>query len=391
MAKKFLSLIMLMLTLVLAMASCGGGDSDEGGEPSGNPQHTHAFEEWETVKDATCIAKGSKERYCSCGEKQTAEIPTKAHSFGEWQQVKAPTKTEKGSKERTCACGEKETEEIAKLSVVTTITAQQWKNDIFDLYNCKVVGSFKGREEGINFDYNVELELNGEFVKAQYFGACEHGETSIVLYEQDDDMFGDFTGLPLGDLGEQLDKLLGDLNYWSESAGNDAGYSKLTYSESEKSYSVYNDDGDLYTFWFEEGRFVKFSYVDAKIGKLSATVTLSDFDNVPSFVLPHSEILQEMKTAMNFVSASDRFYYYDENYDEQYVDTADLINHFKNLESATFDEYEKSVYVDTVEYEFSFDVNETKYRRANIEFEEGKLTSITFYTSSGIVDVYLEN
>ena len=84
MAKKLLCVFMLILMLVCTLASCDGGettpenddalDNDNTSENEDNQEHTHSFDNWETVKAATCTAEGLKERYCSCGEKQTAKI-----------------------------------------------------------------------------------------------------------------------------------------------------------------------------------------------------------------------------------------------------------------------------------------------------------------------------
>ena len=79
--------------------------------------HTHEFGEWDVTEKPTCSEKGTKVRYCACGEKQTEVIVTLDHSFGNWETVKEPTITETGLKERTCACGEKETKKIDKLPI----------------------------------------------------------------------------------------------------------------------------------------------------------------------------------------------------------------------------------------------------------------------------------
>ena len=68
MAKKILCIGALVIMLVCILVACGGGD-----EP---PSHTHSYGEWETVKAATCTEEGSKERSCSCGDKQTEKIAT---------------------------------------------------------------------------------------------------------------------------------------------------------------------------------------------------------------------------------------------------------------------------------------------------------------------------
>ena len=48
----------------------------------GDPEHEHAWGEWTTVKEATCLEDGSKERVCGCGEKQTETIKALGHKWG---------------------------------------------------------------------------------------------------------------------------------------------------------------------------------------------------------------------------------------------------------------------------------------------------------------------
>ncbi len=52
--------------------------------------HTHAFSEWQSTKDATCVAQGEEMRVCACGEKEyrlTAILP---HFAGKWVIEKEP-------------------------------------------------------------------------------------------------------------------------------------------------------------------------------------------------------------------------------------------------------------------------------------------------------------
>ena len=42
--------------------------------------HTHKFGTWKTVKKATCTVKGTKERTCSCGKKETKSISATGHT-----------------------------------------------------------------------------------------------------------------------------------------------------------------------------------------------------------------------------------------------------------------------------------------------------------------------
>ena len=89
MKKKLLKILLLTLTLVCALTSCDFETSvatDQETTQSGAPDnqetsHIHTFDEWEITKEATCTTEGSKERYCSCGEKQTATIAQKEHTY----------------------------------------------------------------------------------------------------------------------------------------------------------------------------------------------------------------------------------------------------------------------------------------------------------------------
>ena len=108
MKKKTLCVVLLVLSLMCSFTSCVDGNSQ-------NPTHIHSYEEWETTKVATCIAVGTKERYCPCGEKQSATIPMTEHTYGEWEIVKNATFSENGSESRKCDCGKTETRDIPKL------------------------------------------------------------------------------------------------------------------------------------------------------------------------------------------------------------------------------------------------------------------------------------
>lgn len=60
----------MMFAALFMLAACG------------DPEHEHAWGEWTTVKEATCLEDGSKERVCECGEKQTETIKALGHKWG---------------------------------------------------------------------------------------------------------------------------------------------------------------------------------------------------------------------------------------------------------------------------------------------------------------------
>jgi len=68
--KRTLAIVLLVLMLLV---SC-----------TPTEEHIHSFGEWETVKESTCIEKGSRQRLCQCGEKETEELELAEHTYSEW-------------------------------------------------------------------------------------------------------------------------------------------------------------------------------------------------------------------------------------------------------------------------------------------------------------------
>lgn len=98
--KKFACTLFVSVFLLMTLFSCA---------------HVHEFDDWEVTKEATCTEQGRKERYCSCGEKQTKNTALTDHKFGEWETVKEATTTSEGLAERYCECGETDSKTIDKL------------------------------------------------------------------------------------------------------------------------------------------------------------------------------------------------------------------------------------------------------------------------------------
>lgn len=114
----------------------------------------HTYGEWKLATEPTLTEKGTAERECECGAKETKDVPALSdsywtlvdevkptcdaegkqvyeselgqltlvieklpHTFGKWTVVKMPTLTEKGEEERTCSqCSKKETRKISELT-----------------------------------------------------------------------------------------------------------------------------------------------------------------------------------------------------------------------------------------------------------------------------------
>ena len=87
----------LFFTLIFISLLCLGACNDP------PPFHGHDFGEWETVTPATCTTKGSRQRLCSCGEKETAVINTIEHTLS--KNTVAPTCETQGYTTYSCECG----------------------------------------------------------------------------------------------------------------------------------------------------------------------------------------------------------------------------------------------------------------------------------------------
>ena len=66
---KKLVLLTICITVLLILVSCDIGNI-----------HTHAYGEWETIKEATCTEDGQRVRSCSCGESEKEVISAKGHT-----------------------------------------------------------------------------------------------------------------------------------------------------------------------------------------------------------------------------------------------------------------------------------------------------------------------
>ena len=93
---------LLILVIVMCLFACIFIACDTQGS---NSDHVCEFGEWTVTKRPTCTAVGERERYCSCGEKQTSSLAATGHSYA--HVVTDPTCTEQGFTTHTCAgCGD---------------------------------------------------------------------------------------------------------------------------------------------------------------------------------------------------------------------------------------------------------------------------------------------
>ena len=327
MTKRLLCIIVIVLAVACVLVSCGGNSENNDNnnstssstdnttssstdnttndtENSGSGSHTHNYEEWETVKAATCTLDGAKERYCSCGEKQTATIMATGHSFGEWETVKESTTTEKGLQERACACGEKETRDLDLISTVTTITKEQLKNFVnFGRFSSFTVTGNEVVAEGDTV-YSVEINAkryNGRTHSIVTVTNISTGETNIQdSYQTSEEV----DVLDLGGFGfGQLYSLINE--FWRY---DDYYFSNLVYLEEDKAYSF--KDRPEFKFWFENGIMTKYAYND---GESTSVCIISDINTTDIVDVPINKARNTLGEALSTLSNTSVFDYWFNN------------------------------------------------------------------------------
>ena len=104
-------LAILSLLLLLCAVSCDNDEQDP-------TPHTHSYNEWENIKEPTCIQAGEKSKKCTCGDIVKEEIAALGHTE-EVLNALAPTCTETGLTEgKKCSVCQ---EILAKQEVVDAL------------------------------------------------------------------------------------------------------------------------------------------------------------------------------------------------------------------------------------------------------------------------------
>ena len=99
-------------------------------EREGKPaDHNYVVDEG-TVKEATCIEKGSRTLKCqNCDSEITQTIPVTGHSYTKWRVEKEATCTTKGSKTRSCTTAGCKEEEVQTIPATGHTFAKTYKVD----------------------------------------------------------------------------------------------------------------------------------------------------------------------------------------------------------------------------------------------------------------------
>lgn len=411
MAKKILCLIVFMLALVCVLPSCSNNDAPNTPD---NPPHTHNFGEWETTKAETCTTEGIKERYCSCGEKQTATIAMTEHKYGEWTTTKEPTYSASGEKTRYCECGDSQTEYIPQLTQ-SELTLQEW----ITAFNTNRYQSFT-----MTIEYKKEMSKNfGNNIDEEYeIIACS---PYLSIYSESKLLDDTYTttkyssnGLdPIKDaIPWRLDNLLTVL-YECE----DIGFSKFTYDSNTAKYNSRIIDGfNNVVISFNNGyvesiefelEYYDVDYGDTielgsiKINKINTTSKpVYEFDEVNSLynsAIPSIQASTEARQG----SQSSQIYDIDEikstfgDFLQTFVFEKNSLTEYQT-ECYRWYDYDEGKYIENSYHSMTLSMGDTvylnfgeteiKYNAFVLDFLDEKLNSICFYNDSNLVfSVYL--
>ena len=245
MLKKRLCIVALLLAVVFLLASCNNGDITP--NTSENSAHTHTYGEWEIQKAANCTEEGIKERYCSCGEKQTAKI----------------AKTEHNYVDGICACGDNknensnlsQTDEI-KYNKACSLIEDGKLQEAYEIL--KEIKNYALANEMLNnFFYAPTLikEGNLTYISGSNLGPVMQYDDKVYSYDTN----GNIISITIPEYNKTY-------NYTYDSKGNELqGFpidspnsynrartcsykngklSKISYSDSSKEY-FYNSDGSI--------------------------------------------------------------------------------------------------------------------------------------------------
>ena len=88
--KKTLYTFLLLIAIIFTLTACSDKKPKEESkdqpkqeqqEQQEQQEHIHNYGEWTTVKEASCTQKGTQERVCKCGGKESKDIEMIPHSF----------------------------------------------------------------------------------------------------------------------------------------------------------------------------------------------------------------------------------------------------------------------------------------------------------------------
>ena len=417
MGKKILSAIILVLSLVLVLSSCNDDGNissevkttqkeeitteekstkkEENTTVTEDAGHTHSFDEWKIVKAATCTTEGVKERYCSCGEKQSGSVAIVNHSYSNGVCVYCGEKLDVGEITR----------EVTKDEWISIFDSNKYQNYTLEINNFES----HSRGNGKIFETNTIIEFRNPYSKITAVSSENYGNGNSIFITEE-------IGFSSGGIDAiNIDYIVS--KFYEEISGlDDYGYSKFIFNEADGTYSsLVFEDLDSVTISFRNNQIdtiiLAREYFDEDYGNVTylCSLKISNVNNTPKPEAPMAraeEIFNASVDSINDAIEARRYYQSTEVYDleesvaafNSWFDTFDFGS--CGIERFTLCEFDET-YNDIGEHYEYYSVNITIYctygtplnifgdsiycEKIYFDIDDGKITSMHFYNGGNEV------
>ena len=118
MNKKIKGLLIFVMSVICSFCvfACDPTQGATSESVSESETHVCQFENWQTVKEASCEEEGEEKGYCACGETSTRPISALGHDYKDGDVIRQSTCSEHGLKKIICQNCEHEAEEELPLA-----------------------------------------------------------------------------------------------------------------------------------------------------------------------------------------------------------------------------------------------------------------------------------
>ena len=333
MAKKILCVIVFMLTLVCTFASCSFYKDE-------TPSHTHNFGEWEIIKSATCTAEGSKERYCSCGEKQTSTIAANHNFVNGICSVCGYENRENGNNNNSSV------QKLSKDEWMAVFDSSQYQS-----YTMRITSNEKRGDRVISQTITIQYNYP-EFMIVSTETDAYDGVPEIIT----DDIYYILGGAEELSHTAAIPYAISDV-YSIMSEFDGFGYSKFVFDETSASYSsLLFENIELVTVSIQNGKIrsitIENEYNDSDYGKAIETYSI-ELSNINKTSTPSAPILEataalsEAVSSINSITEARRGYQSSHVYNtDEAKETFNLFFDSFSLDNKTLLEYNKSQYTE---------------------------------------------
>ena len=243
MKTKLFSKIAVFFALTLtacALPAQKSKDAEASTPEASQPQsvHKHQYGEWVTVKAPTCTEKGTQERVCECGDKQTKEVAALNHDWDEGTVTKEATCSVPGEKTYHCkrdGCNETKVEQILAAHDLQAIAHEKGEGEVTEVIS------------KCNKDNYYQIEFDAFDAAAVLNNSSDRKSNYVKLSKQ---VAADGTGTASYIEWKIYSPLALRGRFWIDITGNTSNiWDRETESGAQALYYTYNDTTTNINTW----------------------------------------------------------------------------------------------------------------------------------------------